>query len=460
MLDTDVVRVLPANLEARALARRLSLVAWMGMAILILVNFTAMVDHQLVALLTVPMQKTFGVSDTQIGLLQGVGYALVSGIAALPAGAIADRFDRRVVLAVSIVIWSVALALCGVAPHFDQLFIATVIVGVGQAALVPVIFGLIPDMFDERQRVIANAVFGGATMVSIGASLAAGGALLHAIEMVQRDLPAWFSTSPSWRLMFIAMALPAPVLAILVVCIRTRKSHSPVEKASVSATQPISARAYFSAHGFTLLKFLGAVGLSDLAFLTELTWAPTIAVRLFGESPALAGGAFGTGTLVGSLAGCVVGVLAMRYLAARHGSMLGAVRVWEYGTLWAVGLAVMALFSHSATFFYAAVGFQVIGIVAGTMLLPTIIQDVSPPHLRSRVAALVILTSVAVRSCGPILVGVLSDHFGGMGSDLLYSTFAVALAGLAGAFVLMRSSERRMQLVYDTYSPSGSNAGA
>ena len=84
--------------------------AWFGLAVLVIVAFFANIDRQILVLLTEPIRQDFGLSDLQIGLLQGAGIALFAGAAALPIGWVADRVDRRLVLAVCILVWSAATA--------------------------------------------------------------------------------------------------------------------------------------------------------------------------------------------------------------------------------------------------------------------------------------------------------------------------------------------------------------
>jgi MFS family permease len=436
----------PSDLPAEPLA-------WFGLAILVIVAFFAFVDRQMLILLTEPIRNDFGLTDTQIGLMQGAGIALFAGVASLPIGWIADRVDRRVVLAACILVWSVATATCGVTTHFWQLFIATIGLGIGEAGLVPVIYGLIPDLFPARQRVLANAIFALANLLGSGAGMAFGGALMHAIAAVHSALPAGLADFAPWRLAFFAVALPAPLLVVLVLLIspgQHRDTDQSTDHRRHVTLHP-SASLYFRREGAMMLKFFGAIGLVNLAFGGVATWMPVVAVRTFGATPAEAGGGMGVAAMAGGIAGCALSGLVARRMRARFG-VLAPLRVCECGALVASALSFLYTQVGSITPVYALFGAQLACMVAGMVLFPTIMQNICPAHLRSRVAAIGALTSIVVQSTSPVFIGFMSDHMHALSRGLLWSIVCAAAFGFFAACILMRAASRGVREAIERYA--------
>ena len=202
----------PAASSSRALAsagpaRRAGVASWYTLAVLLVATIVGSVDSMLVTLLTEPMRATLALSDTQIGLLKGGGLVLFTGLATLPVGWLADRFDRRFVLAACVIVWSAATGLRGTAMGYGVLYVASIGQGVGEAGLSPITNSLIPDLFPRAQRVLANAIFGIAAIFGGALGAALGGSIVPAIEKSRPLLPLALQGSETWRLAFFAMGL-------------------------------------------------------------------------------------------------------------------------------------------------------------------------------------------------------------------------------------------------------------
>src|SRR5262245_60901933 len=91
------------------------------------------VDLQIITVLLESIKKEFVVSDTALGLLTGFGFALFYGVLGIPVAWLADRANRRNIIAVALALWSGMTALCGLAGSFTSLFLARIGVGVGEA---------------------------------------------------------------------------------------------------------------------------------------------------------------------------------------------------------------------------------------------------------------------------------------------------------------------------------------
>jgi MFS family permease len=111
--------------------------AWYVVGVLVLAYTFSFIDRQILGLLVTPIKRDLNIGDFEVGLLGGLAFALFYTFLGLPIGRLADRANRRNIIAVGIAFWSVMTAACGLAKSFWTLFLARMGVGVGEAALSP-----------------------------------------------------------------------------------------------------------------------------------------------------------------------------------------------------------------------------------------------------------------------------------------------------------------------------------
>jgi predicted MFS family arabinose efflux permease len=173
---------------------------WYALAVLTTVYIFNIADRYVVSTLIEPIKADLHLSDTAIGFLTGTALAIFYTGMGLPLGLIADRVDRRKLIAVSIGIWSLMTAACGAAMTFTQLMLARIGVGIGEAGGTPASQSMIADIFPFSQRVIATSIFtlGAAAGSMLGST--AGGNIAEAF---------------GWRAAFFALGVPGLILALL-----------------------------------------------------------------------------------------------------------------------------------------------------------------------------------------------------------------------------------------------------
>jgi MFS family permease len=289
--------------EAHAGPARAGVAAWYGLFVLVLVSLVGALDKQIFPLVAEPIRLSLGLSDTQLGLLQGIGGILITSIAAFPLGWLSDRFDRRYVLAFSALVWSAASAWRGVAAGFPGLFVATLALSGGEAGLVPATYGIIPSLFPKAQRVFANGVYVVALYLAAYGGLALCGALLTGLEAARPHLPAALQHVETWRAAFVILALPGPVVALLLLTLR--KSNGTSEAAAAQAQEPGAGQgllAYMRANWVAVAGVCVGSGVIAIGSAVRL-WSPVIAERVFHATPGQAGGGLGAAGVVGWMVG-------------------------------------------------------------------------------------------------------------------------------------------------------------
>lgn len=168
------------------------------LAIVYVFNFT---DRQILAILMQPIKEDLLLSDTQLGLLSGIAFALFYVTMGIPIARLADRYSRVSIISVSIFLWSLMTALSGLAANFTQLLLARIGVGVGEAGCTPPAHSLLADYFARENRASALSIYSLGLPLGSVLGLIAGG---------------WVAQIYGWRMAFFMVGLPGLVLALIV----------------------------------------------------------------------------------------------------------------------------------------------------------------------------------------------------------------------------------------------------
>jgi MFS family permease len=407
--------------------------AWWGLGVLIAITLFGYVDRQIFVLMAEPIRISMGLSDTQLGMLQGLGIALFGAVAAYPIGWLADRYDRRVVLGICIMIWSAAVIGCGLAPDFTWLFLFSAMLGAGEAGLIPIVFAMIPQMFTGSARMLANSVYTVATQLGVGLAGAFCAGLIVWIAANKTSLPVALGELEDWRLIFIMIGASAPVVLLLLMTVRMGRSKaSPITvDTNVLLTTPhdVTLGSHLQIHRRTVAGFFLGYGLATFGFASIIAWIPAITIRLYGVTPAYAGAMTGTITIVATIVGFLLGIVTMRIFSPRFGPRFPIVIIWV-ATASAALTTMMLLAATSALAIYILQGLQFALIMGAFVIFPTALQDIAPAAIRARVIALSNVVRMVIGALSPVAVGMMSDWLGPRPDGLLISAVTMATGGL------------------------------
>ncbi|MCU0758283.1 MAG: MFS transporter [Steroidobacteraceae bacterium] len=382
--------------------------AWYVVGVLMAVYMIGFVDRQILALLVAPVKASLGLTDVQIGLLQGFAFVMLFALLGVPMGALADRHGKRPVLTLGIVIWCAFTAACGYAGGFWSLFLFRVGVGLGEATISPCCLALIAQNFPPERRALATSVFVASGSVGVGLAFTLGGQVVDAVaRLPQLRLLGPIAGEP-WRVAFVLVGLAGLALLPLMATIR-EAAPRPAPSAAHAASQG-ELLAFVRANRRLLLRHLGAFAAFSAIAYGVLAWAPSYFIRGFGWTPSEFGLVFGLAFAVPSVAGTILGGWWSSRLR-RAGQLDANFRLMTWG-LAGVGLpAALAPIVPSAP-----LAMLLYGIVAFFLSFPTgcsaaAVQDYTPPQLRGRVTALY-YTAVSLGGVGlgPLVVGILTDH--------------------------------------------------
>ena len=418
--------------------------AWYSLSVLVIVTLFSFVDRQVLALLTDQVARSLRLRDAQIGLIQGLGSATFAMLATYPLGWLTDRYDRRFVLSGCILIWSLGTAACGFAQGFWSLFFAVIAISAGEAGLPALAYSAIPDLFAGKRRLLANQVFYIAMILSAAVGIGFGGAADFALDSIKKSLPVAFAGLESWRMVFLLVAAPAPILIGLVAAtglgVRPQASLRPAASPRTVGEPKGNLQTYFRVHWRTTVLVVSALSLYGLPFVAILTWTPAALTRLFAVSP----GQNGLGLALSLGIGCILGVgLAgwlMRLLRPKLGDR-APLRIACMTLLVSLPLAVLYALVTTAWQSFMIVGaLMTSGTLIGS-LLPGILQSMAPPELRGRIVAIYYIVSVLSGAIGVTLVGPFSDLSPGDHRALLIGVAALLTVAWSLGALLMRLSE-------------------
>ncbi|HWW57341.1 MAG TPA: MFS transporter [Sphingopyxis sp.] len=408
--------------------------AWYGLAVLLMTTLFAFVVRQMLSLVAPSLQTSLGFTDLQLGMLQGLGMAVFASVASYPMGWLADRFGRRLLLALGVACWSLATALFAFQDSFGGLFAATIGIAIGEAGLAPIVFALIPDLFPERQRNTANFIFYGGSLLGAGLGMALGGAMLQWLAGAHM-LPGWLADIDSWRLAMMLIALPGPIFFLLVLTMPLgHHSGGAGSPTAAGETGPRDFIPYATVHWRTLACIFGSIFAMAVAMTSGLMWFPLALPRAFGIDPATVGVGLGTAITIATLAGVLLAPLALRL--RRGDADLDPVKVAAIFVALTPLPAALLPFTTSAFQAYAIAAVQGALGIAASSLMPGVLQNLAPPHLRSRVLALLGIVNALALAVSPLAIGWISGLIAGS-RGMLYAITIVSLPALIASAVLI-----------------------
>lgn len=404
---TEVVRNAP-NPDGAWPSRRQ---AWYAAIVLSITYTLAYIDRAVLGLLVEPIRADLRLSDTEIGLLGGAAFAFFYVVMGLPLGRLADRVNRRNLIASGMFIWSLMTAACGLAQTYAHLFIARMLVGVGEATLSPAAVSIIADSFPPARRQLPLAIYQSAIGVGSGLAFLVGGSVVAWVAAHPDFSLPLVGTLRAWQAVFLAVGLPGLLLLLLVLRVhephrQERRLASPTDVASLRSV----ARFIVSENGRTFAAILVAYAGFAMHSMSLALWLPAHFSRAFGWSGAQVGLTYGAILLAFAAPGMWGGAALGGWLM-RRGYSDGMLRTpLVLAALMLVPAVSMTLVADSTLMLVLMIPVTLFahGIIG---VIPGILQAITPNEMRGQVGAtFAFFNNVAGLVLGSTLVGVLTDY--------------------------------------------------
>jgi MFS family permease len=371
---------------------------WYVLAVLTVTYALNIADRFSISTLIEPIRLELHLSDSGIAFLTGVALALFYVTVGIPIAALADRVDRRNILAIAIAVWSGMTALCGLAQNYGQLLLARFAVGIGEAGGTPPSTSMLADKFPAARRPMALTIFAlGACLGAWLGSSVAGMAAEHS----------------GWRAAFLVLGIPGLLVALIVWLTVREPRRGQLDAAPTDVRRStLMASLRFIAKQRSAVHLLIGGSVATFWSWGLMWWTPTFLQRSHHMTVGQAGELLGPMHLIAGTAGTLLaGWLMGRPKAAdpRHvsrllGSVTALTTIPSIVVYWVISdrIATMMLWIFvPAVYFY-------IGPILG------LLQNVIPAHMRATACAVLLFTAnVANLVIAPQLIGWLSDWFAG-----------------------------------------------
>nr|WP_240511217.1 MFS transporter [Novosphingobium panipatense] len=389
--------------------------AWTAAILLMLAYTLAFVDRQALALLVQPIKEDLGASDTAMSLLYGLSFTLFYVIVGIPVAWLADRSNRRNIIVVSIFVWSLATAACGIARSYAGLFAARVAVGTGEGGLSPAAHSILSDYFPKERLALAMGVYNMGVYLGGAGALILGGLIAGAVPPSSEISVPILGYMKGWHIIFLALGIPGALLSFAMLLVReparrASGSRTAEEEGGKEAAAGVGqlfrqlathGRAYFGIIlGFALMIFVGnGTG----------AWIPAFLERSYGMSISQIGSSYGWMVFFCGTSGALCGGFAGSWLQKRgipNGNLLAAVVGFTALIPLTIGFplmptAALALAGVGGMNFFA--GFNFGGGLAT-------LQSLTPNRMRAQVSVIYMLAINLIGSTlGPTSVALVTD---------------------------------------------------
>ena len=367
---------------------------WYALSILALTYIFSVMDRQIMSIVLEELRAEFLLSDTQLGLLSGIAFALFYATLGIPIARLADRWHRINIISIAVALWSMATALCGAVSSFAQLFLARVLVGVGEAGGSPPAHSVVSDYFERERRSFAMAIY------SLGATL--GGVLGLVIG-------GFITEYYGWRWAFVVLGVPGILLAVVVKTTVREPTRGLLDGAQGGGDR-LGLFATVGALWSNLVyrRTVIAATCSTLVGYALFSWLAALYIRQFDLTPSVAGSIIGGLNLACGLPGLMLG----GYLADRLGRRdpRWRTRLPALGLVGCFPLYVAAMWQDTYVSMSAFIGVGYVLYFINHAPPLAVIQIVVPPEMRAQAAAYAFfLSNIIGLGLGPVVVGYLSD---------------------------------------------------
>lgn len=410
---------------------------WYVVWLLFAINMLNYIDRMILAVLIEDIRLEIPMSDTQIGILTGLAFAIFYAVAGLVIGRLSDIVSRKKILIAGVTVWSLATAATGFAGNFYHMLAARLVVGAGEAGNTPASYSLLADFCNFRVRPMAYAIVSSGGSIGLMVGLGGGGYIA--------DLYGWRTA------FFVAGSLGIPMVLIIATTLRDpeRGIQDGVDTAMQGQGFFATVKHLLSKRSF-LFVTLSSVCNAFLLFGVA-QWVPAYLIREFGLSASEVGLYFGLAMGGGTAVGAISGGWICNKMVQRDVSWLLYIPIIVSAL--AVPVYMIVLYASSLSLVIASVfAVNIIG-AAGFGPNAAAMQSVVPAGMRGTATSFFgLATSLLGVGLAPFAIGVMSDLFGGGAQDAASLRSALTVAILVGlgtpTFLLFaRATFKRDQVV-------------
>jgi len=391
------------------------------LALLTIIYALNFLDRTIFNVLIEPIKKEFTLSDTAMGLLAGFGFVLFYSLLGIPIARVADRLNRRNIVALAFAFWSAMTALCGMASSVASLTLARIGVGLGESAGTPASQSIVADLFNKNERPRALGIYAIGTYLGVFLGYFIGG---------------YVNQHYGWRMAFFSAGLPGIALAAVVWLTVAEPKRGVM--AETFTPEPIAPTLGFLASQQSFVIVLIGFCLTTYTNYATAAWIPPFLARVHHLSSTEIGAYAGTFKGLFGMAGTLVGGL----VVARISRSDDRWKLWAPAITSGLAGPVFAWCMLTPDFSTMVAALAATSFLVGFHLGPifAIAQTVARPSMRALASAIILLTATCFgQGVGPLAVGMINDTLkNDYGADAVrYSLLSAAATTTLGALLFL-----------------------
>lgn len=395
------------------------------LSMLFIVSMFNFIDRQLPFILAESIRRDLALTDTQLGLLGGIAFAVIYSTASIPLAMLADRWSAKWTLVGSLSIWSLLTALAGFAQNFWQLALSRTGVAAGEAGCTPAAHSIISSLIPSARRGVAIAVFTLGVPVGNMVGLVVGG---------------WLNDSVGWRVAMFSIGIPGILFAIL--CALTLVDARPVKKEQAHSAFGQAARELLRLRSY--LHMLLGVTVYGIGIYGVYAFSAPFLIRTHSLSASEAGLWLGLAVGIGGTLSVIVG----GWLTDRIGRDQVNKVLWLPAAGFAVAAPVIvaACFVPNVLVTVLLLGIFQFGVNFWMPPVYATAQRLASPQSRAIASGMLVFgMGFFGGSFGPLLIGMISDLLSGrFGADSLRYAVASSAVMFVWAIFHMLAASRSL----------------
>jgi MFS family permease len=386
----------------------------------------AFIDRQILSLLIQPIKEDLGVTDTQIGLLAGLAFAIFYSFIGIPIAKLADTKNRVSIISVGVALWTLMTAICGLTKTYFYLFLARIGVGVGEAALSPAAYSMIADYFPKEKLGRAIGIYVIGLYLGAGIAMLVGSAVISLVSSLPPiDLPYYGNIKP-WQLTFLLVSIPGILVLLLLLSIKEpqRQNYLNSDMPKESSFREVVIYLWGLRKIFINLNI--GICINGAVIAGFMVWIPEWLRRTYEINIVDAGLIYGFALLIFGSIGPFIGGWVSDYLAKKNYKD-APMRTVLYAAFLTIPFA--SLMPLSPNLFTAVILLCIVTFLFSVPqgLPPVIMQLIAPNSMRAQTTAIFMLFSnLFSYAFGAAIIAVITDFFG-YESALQYSMSIVSI---------------------------------
>jgi len=389
----------------------------------------AMLNNGVMTLMVEPVKRDLQLTDLQMSYLLGFSVVLFYAVVGIPAARLVDRHNRKWLMTISVGIWSLATAACGLASTFWQFFAARFGIGAGESINGPLSYSLLADYFPPDKLPRGIAIYNAGLQGGNALSLLLGAFLIYVMAGLPTIEVPLLGVLRDWQLVFILTGAVGIPIALLVVSMGEPKRRG--HRTTPVGTKPRGATlgqvlAYLFKHKRVYGPMFLGLSFTSIHMMGVGAWIAAFYTRTFGWEPATIG--LYSGLLSLALAGpALVGAVWFNEYLHKRGHADANMRVMAIGLSIAAPIMIAAPLVPSPYLALALFGLGPAMMLVAAPSLNTAIQIITPNEMRGQMTAIYLFIVLALsQAIGPTFFAFLTQVVFGDEAQLRYAIAASA----------------------------------